>query len=121
MKKLLIFLCVFCLSCNCYADYDFIMQFMLAYGNYLHEYLNIQRDILNTSKSIEKLMQSVDKNMTSHSGWGAYQFKDHQSYGKSADDWISIMKMAEDGQGSGQLGTVLSQLAKEFPYQSDDF
>lgn len=83
--------------------------------------LGIQSNILNTQLNIQNLMKQLDANMTSHSGWGTYQFQDHQSYGKSASDWISVLHMAEKGQGDGQLGIILNTLAKNFPANQSVF
>lgn len=77
--------------------------------------LGIQGNILNAELNIQSMMKQLDANMTSHSGWGTYQFQDHQSYGNTANDWNGVLHMAEKGQGEGQLGIILKTLSKDFP------
>lgn len=77
--------------------------------------LNNQGQILGVERDIDSLMKDMNKHMTGNSGWGTYQFHDYQSYGGSARDWNNVMQMAEHGQGSGELGTMIGGVSRQFP------
>ena len=112
MKKiywLFIFLNCYLINNISYADKLGTISINLA------NLVGIQKNILSIQSNIQGIMKQLDSNMTGHSGWGTYQFQDHQSYGKSANDWNSVLQMAENSKGEGQLGAILSRLAKDFP------
>jgi hypothetical protein len=106
-----------------------------TYADALYSILNSSRNIeaiegniesvaigsLQSQWDIEKLMRQVDGHMSGHFGWGNYQTHDYQSYGNSAIDWNSVMRLAAGGGGSGDLGVVMSALANQFPIQQDQF
>lgn len=83
--------------------------------------LNIQSDILTSQREIEILMREVNRSVIGHSGWGNYQFHDYQSYGNGSHDWNSVMRMAENGQGNGQLGQIIGSIANQFPNDKNGF
>lgn len=78
-------------------------------------------DMVNSQHDIENLMKSVNTGIVGHSGWGTYQTHDYQSYGESAIDWNDVMHLAESGGGSGDLGSVINAIAKQFPINQNDF
>ena len=82
----------------------------------------IQRDtfkrdgeILATQQHIDGLIQELNGHMTGSRGWGTYQFHDYQSYGVSASDWSSVINMANQGNGRGELGSMMGNLSNQFP------
>jgi len=83
--------------------------------------LDVERGILSSQKDIESLMRDVNHSVTGNSGWGNYQFHDYQSYGDSARDWSSVIRMAETGQGDGALGRMMNDLADQFPADGHTF
>lgn len=89
-------------------------------NNQLAAYL-VQKDILTSQKEVEILIREVNRSVIGHSGWGNYQFHDYQSYGAGAHDWSSVMRMAENGQGSGQLGQMIGNIANQFPTDRNQF
>jgi hypothetical protein len=91
---------------------------MLAANNQM---LGIDQELLRSQKDINNLMKQVNAHLTSHSGWGTYQFHDHQSYGGRANDWSGVMHMAEHGNGDGQLGKEVGGLSKQFPADRDAY
>lgn len=82
---------------------------------------NIDSRILSSQQDIENLMKEVSNAMTSHGGWGSYQTHDYQSYGDAAQNWASVLQMADSGSGNGELGGMVNQLASQFPEDSDDY
>src|SRR5579872_6387262 len=118
MKKLLISLClissIFSVSssyANWFADIvDRIEKTNAINTNILdsqNEMVGVQRDILTSQTNVENMMKQVNSSVTGTSGWGNYQFHDYQSYGSGAGDWSSVMKMVQDGGGSGSLGQAI--------------
>lgn len=83
--------------------------------------LNMQQDILVSQKDIESLMKQVNASVTGKSGWGSYQFHDYQSYGDGANNWANVLRMIQSGGGSGSLAQVVSNIANQFPIDSDAF
>lgn len=77
--------------------------------------ISLNRDMLNTQKDIDTLMKQMNGHLTSHSGWGNYQFKDYQSYGGSAHEWSGVLHMAEIGRGDGALGLSMGGISSQFP------
>lgn len=121
MRKQLITLCtLLLLSSASYANWfqDIINTITKQSGitnGLLNNELSIQQDILESQKSIDSLMNQMNKHMTSHSGYGSYGFKDYQSYGVDGGDWMTVMRMAEHGQGEGALGGMVGKVSKDFP------
>lgn len=128
-KKYLILIIGFFLSSASYANWfaDIVDRIEKTNGintNILNteiSALSVQRDILSSQKNIESLMREVDQGIVGHSGWGTYQFHDYQSYGDSARNWSSVMQMADSGQGSGELGHMMGDLANQFPAERNTF
>jgi len=84
--------------------------------------INLQQgEMLTSQQDIEKLMKEVNGGLTSHSGWGAYQSHDYQSYGGSANDWSGVMQMAKSGSGAGALGQTMNSINSQFPIDSNSF
>lgn len=88
----------------------------------------IQRDIykrdtemLATQQHIDGLMKELNGHMTGSRGWGTYQFHDHQSYGGGANDWSSVMHMAGQGNGTGELGLTMNNLSNQFPASTSSY
>ena len=79
------------------------------------EMVGLQRDMLSSQRDIETLMREVRRGIVGNSGWGVYQFHDYQSYGASANQWSQVMQMANRGQGAGDLGRAISDVANQFP------
>jgi hypothetical protein len=77
--------------------------------------LDVERNILSSQRNVQSLVQEMNKSVIGHSGWGNYQFHDHQSYGGGAGDWANVMRMAEAGGGQGELGNMLNELSGQFP------
>src|SRR5579872_4363258 len=78
-------------------------------------------DMVNTQHDIDSLMRGVNSGIVGHSGWGTYQTHDYQSYGDSAIDWNNVMRLAESGGGSGDLGGAISSIANQFPINQSQF
>lgn len=83
--------------------------------------LSSQQEMLARQREINELMKEVNGNLMGHSGWGTYQFHDYQSYGRGGDNWSNVIGMAQDGQGSGQLGQMIGSMAKQFPADRNGF
>jgi hypothetical protein len=83
--------------------------------------VDMQRDVLRSQQNIESIMKQMNNDLTSHSGWGSYQFHDYQSYGDNARDWSSVMRMAENGQGNGHLGEMMNGIANQFSFERNTF
>src|SRR5579862_2919002 len=88
----------------------------------------LQRDIykrdgemLATQQHIDRLMQELNGHMTGNRGWGTYQFHDHQSYGDSAHDWSSVINMANQGNGTGEFGSMIGNLSGQFPASTNSY
>ena len=119
-KHLFLFIAAALLSNASYANWfqdiiDAINKQSSITNNILGNSLSVQRDLLSAQQNINGLMQQVNDNMRGHSGWGTYQFQDHQSYGDGARDWNSVMVMAESGQGGGHLGQMIGSISNQFP------
>jgi len=63
----------------------------------------------------------VDGNLSGHSGWGAYQFHDYQSYGQGASSWADLSQTVKTGGSTGQLGQVVNNISREFPIDTNAF
>lgn len=72
-------------------------------------------EILETQKHIDHLIKELNQHMTGSRGWGTYQFRDLQSYGETANDWSSVVNMANQGQGKGELGAMIGNISNQFP------
>jgi len=83
--------------------------------------LNVQQDIFSSQKNIEVLTKQVHDAMIGSFGWGAYNVHDYQSYGSGANDWSSVMQMANGSYGSGALGQTMNSLANQFPIDKNAF
>lgn len=83
--------------------------------------LDVQRNILNSQRDVQTLVREVNKSVIGHSGWGNYQFHDYQSYGGGAENWASVMRMAEAGRGEGELGSMMGDLSIQFPAEREVF
>ncbi|MHB1948757.1 MAG: type IV secretion system protein, partial [Gammaproteobacteria bacterium] len=90
-------------------------------NNWLSTINSQEAALLESQRDVNRLMKQVNDHLTGHSGWGTYQFHDYQSYGEGARDWSSVLRMAENGQGSGALGQVMGGLSKQFPSNSQAF
>lgn len=86
-----------------------------------YELVDMQREMLKSQHDINSLMNQVNHSLSGTSGWGSYQFHDHQSYGDGAKDWDSVMYMASTGNVSGALGQIMKGLANEFPIDKDNY
>lgn len=80
--------------------------------------LSSEGQMLNVQRDIKGLMDDLNDHMTGNSGWGNYRFHDYQSYGGSANDWVRVLEMAEQGQGSGDLGGMINGIFRQFPADS---
>lgn len=85
------------------------------------EMIGLQRDMLSSQKDIESLMREVKGGIVGNSGWGTYQFHDYQTYGGSANQWSHVMQMASRGQGAGDLGREITDVANQFPADQSAF
>lgn len=129
MKKLLLTLLFVSLSSSLYANWlEDIWRSELRMeklqGGILDkqgQMLDVQRGLLSSQKDIESLMREVNRSVTGNSGWGTYQFHDYQSYGDGANDWVSVMRMAENGRGEGYLGQMMGDLSIQFPADRNAF
>ncbi len=83
--------------------------------------LNVEQDILTSQKEVENLLRGVNESMIGHSGWGDYQSHDYQSYGNGSSNWNDVLIMAQVGRGDGDLGSVMGNLANQFPSDEDVF
>ena len=72
-------------------------------------------EILETQKHIDSIIKDLNGHMIGSRGWGTYKFKDYQSYGEGANDWSSVINMANQGNGKGELGVVINSLSKQYP------
>lgn len=81
----------------------------------LSDIKGIQNTIKGYESDIDNLMGEVKDAMHGHYGWATSDFQDFQTYGTDAAEWNSVLQMAENGGGSGQLGQQLNQLAQQFP------
>lgn len=107
---------------NWYQDIIDAITREATIGNGFLNGINLQQgEILTSQQDIEKLMKEVNGGLTSHSGWGAYQSHDYQSYGSGASDWAGIMQMAKNGSGTGALGKTLNSINSQFPIDSNTF
>ncbi len=77
--------------------------------------MNMQGQLLGVDRDIDSLMKDLNGHMTGNSGWGTYQFHDYQSYGDGARDWSGVLQMADQGQGSGELGQMMGGVSRQFP------
>jgi hypothetical protein len=77
--------------------------------------------LLNSSLDIENLMKQVNSNLSGNSGWGTYQSHDYQSYGNGSHSWSDVMRLADDGGGTGALGQTVNTIANQFPIDKDSF
>lgn len=95
-----------------------IQQSML---NAQYELVDMQRELVDSQRDINRLMDQMNRNLSGHSGWGSFQFHDHQSYGDDAKDWGGVMYMASSGNGSGALGQIINGIASEFPIDTNQY
>jgi len=119
-RQWLLFSFMLILSSSSYANWfqDIINVISKQAGitnGILNNELSLQQDMLRNQKEMQRLMDQVNGNLTSHSGYGTYQFHDYQSYGAGANDWNSVIKMAERGQGDGALGEMIGVISRDFP------
>ena len=107
---------------NWFADIIRVIQQTSAITNGQLSNINAsQSEMLNSQQNIEELMRQVNNNMQGHSGWGTYQYHDYQTYGAGSSNWSDVMSMAQSGGGSGALGEVLRDVAKQMPYDNRVF
>lgn len=107
---------------NWYADIIRVMIQQSGITNgFLSSITSQESQILTSQQNIEELMRQVHGSVTGNSGWGTYQFHDYQSYGDDARNWSDVMRMAENGRGSGALGQVVGEIANQFPSDTDSF
>jgi len=114
------------LSSACYANWyqDIINAITKEAGitnGILNNELSLQQDMLKNQKEMQRLMDQINGNMSGHSGYGSYRFIDYQSYGAGANDWSSVINMAERGHGDGALGGMISSIARDFPSDSSAY
>jgi Type IV secretion system proteins len=125
-RKIILFISIISFSTSCFANWykDIINAIIQQSGitnGILDNELSLQKDMLRNQKAMQKLMDQMNGNMTSHSGYGTYQFHDYQSYGADAEDWTSVVNMAEHGRGDGQLGAMIGSVSRDFPYDKSAY
>ena len=125
-RKIILFISIVSFSTSCFANWyqDIINAIIQQSGitnGILDNELSLQKDMLRNQKAMQKLMDQMNGNMTSHSGYGTYQFHDYQSYGADAKDWTSVVNMAEHGHGDGQLGSMIGSVVRDFPYDKNAY
>lgn len=129
MKKTLIMMtALITIFMNQAAEANWFQEIILAMlkescitNNWLSSIDGQQRALLESQQDNNRLLKQMDQHLTSHSGWGSYQFHDYQSYGDSARDWSSVLQMANHGQGNGELGHSIATVSKQFPSNSRVF
>ncbi len=122
------FVCLFLLLCcnSSYANWfqdiiDCINKQAMISNGMMGNQLALSSSMLSTEQDMQKLLDHLNDHMTSHSGYGNYQFHDYQSYGGDAKDWSALMVMADRGQGSGELGQIMGSVSKEFPSDRNSY
>ena len=125
-RQSLIFVALIMMSSTSYANWyqDIINAITKQAGitnGILNNELTLQQDIARNTGEMQHLMDKLNGDMTGHSGYGAYQFHDYQSYGSGANDWSGVIKMAERGQGDGALGEMIREISRDFPSDHDAY
>jgi hypothetical protein len=78
-----------------------------------------EQTISGLEGDIKNGIGSLNSAMTSHTGMGSLNFKDFASWGNGSSDWGSVLNLAQSGGGAGNLGAAMSQLAKQFPMNTN--
>ncbi|HSW68530.1 MAG TPA: hypothetical protein VLI69_00005, partial [Gammaproteobacteria bacterium] len=107
----------------------------ICYADALYSILNSSRHLesiegniagidlrsLQSQQDIAGLMRQVNAAMNGHSGWGTYQAHDYQSYGQGATSWTELSRTIQSGGSTGQLGQVVTGLAREYPIDAHSY
>ena len=80
-----------------------------------------QGQLISTQRDIDSLIKELNSHVTGNSGWGSYQYHEYQSYGDNARGWAQVLEMAEKGKSSGVLGGVITDIAQQFPIDSESY
>tara|TARA_R110000868_G_scaffold351481_1_gene612762 strand:- start:1380 stop:2084 length:705 start_codon:yes stop_codon:yes gene_type:complete len=120
-RQLLLLAALLSMSTACYANWylDIINAITKQVGitnDILNSELTLQQDMLHNQKRMQRVIGQMNGHITGHSGYGTYRFHDHQSYGPEAKDWLSVINMANRGQGGGELGRMISAISRDFPF-----
>jgi hypothetical protein len=115
MKALGIFLIVcFIYPSLAFADFDpsdIIKIVGKIYG--------VNLDIKNLNDLQVNRLDSVVKGLTGTHSYGSMIFDQNQyDWGSGANSWQDILAMSLNGSGSGQLGSVIQRLSKEYPIEA---
>lgn len=129
MKKFIFFLIILSFTSSLYANWEEdiwrsslrLEKLQNGLFDRQGQMLDVQRDILSSQRDIQSLMREVNRSVIGNSGWGTYQFHDYQSYGGGANDWATVMRMAETGRGEGHLGQMMGDLSAQFPANRSTF
>lgn len=125
-RQLLLLVMVLSMSTASYANwFRDIWEAVIKYGGttnlLLGKELTLQEEMLHNQNDMQKLMDQMNGNMTSHSGYGTYQFHDYQSYGAGGKDWAGVIGMADRGHGDGALGGMIGSIARDFPSETSTY
>lgn len=123
-RRLMLIALLFSMSTASYANwFRDIWEAIIKYGAttniLLGKELTLQEEMLRNEKDMQRLVDQMHSSVTSHSGYGDYQFHDYQSYGAGAKDWASVVRMAERGRGEGSLGDMIGSIGRDFPLDND--
>ncbi len=125
MRKQLILLgAILSFSSICYANWfqdiiNVINKQASVSNDIMNNQLSIQQDMFRNQKAMQYFLDQINANTSGHSGYGSYQFHDYQSYGVDANDWSSVINMAERGHGNGALGGMIGSIKRDFPFDSN--
>ncbi len=120
-KTILILISLFFIN-TCYAD---ALYSILNSSRHLESIegniAGIDLRSLQSQQDIAGLMRQVNAAMNGHSGWGTYQAHDYQSYGQGATSWTELSRTIQSGGSTGQLGQVVTGLAREYPIDAHSY
>jgi hypothetical protein len=122
MKKLfLILIASFLFIFNVAASADIISDLDDLLG-FVKNISQTETDIAGYDSNIEDLQKDIKAEMSGNYGIGALNFKDFASWGNDANDWESVLHMAQNGGSSGgNLGSNVNQLRNQFPIDTNFF
>jgi hypothetical protein len=125
-KQILLFVLLLSISSASYANwFRDIWEAIIKYGSttniLLGKELTLQEEMLRNEKDMQRLVNEMHSSVTGHSGYGTYQLHDFSSYGAGANDWVSVIKMANQGRGDGALGEMIASITRDYPADIEVF
>jgi regulator of replication initiation timing len=81
--------------------------------------LKTMYDMYKQGTEMKNLDSQIVDGLTGQHNYGSkYYDPNGLSWGSGANEWQSVLAMAKNGGGSGEVGSVINQLAKTYPISS---